>query len=67
MSKILLCIHQPFISENPSVWNKEVHVREWISNASDALEKSMLAVTEELSIKIKENHVLGITDTLVLV
>jgi len=55
--------------------NKEVYLRELISNASDALDKirlisltdkSALAATEELSIKIKadkENHVLHITDT----
>jgi len=55
--------------------NKEVYLRELISNASDALDKirlisltdkSALESTEELSIKIKadkENHVLHITDT----
>lgn len=55
--------------------NKEVYLRELISNASDALDKarllsltdkSQLAATEELSIRIKadkENHVLHITDT----
>merc|ERR1719513_405563 len=55
--------------------NKEVYLRELISNASDALDKirllsltdkSVLEATEELSIKIKadkENHVLHITDT----
>merc|ERR1711962_1067429 len=55
--------------------NKEVYLRELISNASDALDKirllsltdkSQLDSTEELSIKIKadkENHVLHITDT----
>jgi heat shock protein beta len=55
--------------------NKEVYLRELISNASDALDKvrylsltdsTQLAATEELSIKIKadkENHVLHITDT----
>eukprot|EP00090_Calanus_glacialis_P004505 TRINITY_DN1336_c0_g1_i1.p1 TRINITY_DN1336_c0_g1~~TRINITY_DN1336_c0_g1_i1.p1 ORF type:complete len:800 (-),score=286.11 TRINITY_DN1336_c0_g1_i1:236-2635(-) len=55
--------------------NKEVYLRELISNASDALDKvrlisltdkSVLDATSELSIKIKadkENHVLHITDT----
>merc|ERR1719334_2243020 len=55
--------------------NKEVYLRELISNASDALDKirlmsltdkTQLAATEELSIKIKaekDNHVLHITDT----
>merc|ERR1719154_630478 len=55
--------------------NKEVYLRELISNASDALDKirlisltdkSALESTEELSIKIKadkEKHVLHITDT----
>jgi len=55
--------------------NKEVYLRELISNASDALDKirllsltdkEVLDSTSELSIKIKadkENHVLHITDT----
>jgi len=55
--------------------NKEIFLRELISNASDALDKlrllsltdpSVLAATPELSVKIKadkESHMLSITDT----
>ncbi|KAJ1522048.1 hypothetical protein ONE63_002363 [Megalurothrips usitatus] len=55
--------------------NKEIYLRELISNASDALDKirllsltdsSVLAATDELSIRIKadkENRALHITDT----